>query len=48
MLARPELPKPNFKTDTPVCPTGQLQCADGQCLEQESILLKSDFGRKLF
>ena len=33
-VARPELPKPNFKTDKPVCPTGQLQCGDGQCLPQ--------------
>jgi len=34
MVARPELPKPNFNTDKPVCPTGQLQCGDGQCLEK--------------
>ena len=33
-VARPELAKPNFNTEKPVCPTGQLQCGDGQCLEQ--------------
>ena len=31
-VARPELAKPNFKTDKPVCPNEHLQCGDGQCL----------------
>ncbi len=31
-VARPELAKPNFKTDKPVCPHEHLQCGDGQCL----------------
>ena len=25
---------PNFKTDEPVCPDGELQCGNGQCLSK--------------
>jgi hypothetical protein len=34
-LTRPRIPRPNFKTDEPVCPDGNLQCGDGECIGQE-------------
>merc|ERR1712025_1408571 len=34
-LSKPRLVKPNFQTDEPVCPEGQLQCGNGECLEVE-------------
>jgi len=30
--ARPKLSLPKFKTDEPLCPSGELSCGDGQCL----------------
>ncbi len=33
-LTRPRVARPNFKTDEPVCPDGQLQCGDGACIDQ--------------
>jgi len=33
-LSKPRLAKPNLKTEEPVCPDGQLQCGDGQCIDQ--------------
>merc|ERR1719334_344983 len=32
-LSKPRKPKPNFSTEEPVCPDGQLQCADGECAD---------------
>ena len=29
-LSKPRRVKPNFATDEPVCPIGQLQCGNGQ------------------
>ena len=26
---------PNFKTDEPVCPDGQLQCGNGECIDKK-------------
>ena len=33
-LTKPRLAKPNFKTQEPVCPVGQLQCGDGECMDK--------------
>jgi hypothetical protein len=33
-LSKPRKDKPNFNTEEPVCPDGQLQCATGECLEK--------------
>ena len=33
-LTKPRVSRPNFKTDEPVCPEGQLQCGDGDCIDQ--------------
>jgi len=33
-LSKPRLVKPNFNTDEPVCPEGQLQCGNGECLDK--------------
>ena len=32
-LSKPRLAKPNFSTQEPVCPDGQLQCGDGACMD---------------
>ena len=34
-LSKPRRVKPNFKTEEPVCADGQLQCANGECLDKE-------------
>ena len=34
-LSKPRLVKPNFNTEKPVCPPGELQCGDGECVERE-------------
>ena len=34
-LSKPRKVKPNFNTEEPVCPDGQLQCANGECLDIE-------------
>jgi len=34
-LSKPRLVKPNFNTEEPVCPDGELQCANGECLSVE-------------
>jgi len=39
-LSNPRQVKPNFKTEEPVCPVGQLQCADGECLPKENFCNK--------
>merc|ERR1711931_446347 len=31
-LSKPRLIRPNFNTVEPVCPDGQLQCGDGECV----------------
>jgi len=31
-LSKPRKALPKFKTDEPVCPDGELQCGNGQCL----------------
>jgi len=33
-LTKPRVARPNFKTDEPVCPDGQLQCGDGDCIDK--------------
>ena len=33
-LSKPRLVKPNLNTPEPVCPDGQLQCGDGECIDQ--------------
>lgn len=33
-LTKPRIARPNLKTDEPVCPDGQLQCGDGECLNK--------------
>ncbi|XP_040574934.1 chitin deacetylase 1 [Lepeophtheirus salmonis] len=33
-LTRPRIALPNLKTDEPVCPDGNLQCGDGQCIDK--------------
>lgn len=33
-LTKPRNVKPNLQTDEPVCPDGQLQCGDGECIEK--------------
>jgi hypothetical protein len=33
-LTKPRVARPNFVTDEAVCPDGQLQCGDGNCLER--------------
>jgi len=32
-LSQPRLIKPNFNTEEPVCPDGQLQCGNGECID---------------
>jgi len=34
-LSKPRKVRPNFNTDTPVCPSGELQCGSGDCLPKE-------------
>jgi len=34
-LSKPRKVLPNFNTQEPVCPDGQLQCGNGQCLARE-------------
>ena len=34
-LSKPRLVKPNFNTEEPVCPDGQLQCGNGECIGVE-------------
>lgn len=34
VLSQLRKPRPNFKTDEPVCADGLLQCADGECIEK--------------
>jgi hypothetical protein len=34
-LSKPRLVKPNFNTEEPVCPDGQLQCGNGECLDKQ-------------
>jgi hypothetical protein len=34
-LSKPRKLKPNFNTEEPVCPDGELQCASGECIGQE-------------
>lgn len=34
-LSKPRLFKPNLNTAEPVCPDGELQCGDGECISQE-------------
>jgi len=31
-LSKPRLVKPNLNTDEPVCPDGNLQCGNGECI----------------
>ena len=33
-LTKPRTVRPNLHTDEPVCPDGQLQCGDGECIEK--------------
>ena len=33
-LSKPRLVKPNFNTEEPVCPDGELQCGNGECVDQ--------------
>lgn len=33
-LTKPRTALPNLKTDEPVCPDGQLQCGDGDCIDK--------------
>merc|ERR1719410_714169 len=33
-LSKPRKALPKFKTDEPVCPDGELQCGNGQCLSK--------------
>lgn len=34
-LSKPRKLKPNFNTEEPVCPDGELQCASGECIGQQ-------------
>lgn len=34
-LTKPRIAYPNLNTDSPVCPDGQLQCGDGECVNQQ-------------
>ena len=34
-LTKPRIAYPNLKTDSPVCPDGQLQCGDGECINRQ-------------
>ena len=34
-LTKPRIARPNLVTDEPVCPDGQLQCGDGECINQQ-------------
>jgi len=34
-LTKPRIARPNLKTDEPVCPDGQLQCGDNECINKE-------------
>jgi len=34
-LSKPRLVKPNFNTQEPVCPDGELQCGNGECIGKE-------------
>jgi len=34
-LTKPRRARPNLKTDEPVCPDGQLQCGDGECINKD-------------
>jgi hypothetical protein len=34
-LSKPRLVKPNLNTQEPVCPDGNLQCGDGECIPKE-------------
>ena len=33
-LTKPRIARPNYKTDEPVCPEGQLQCGDNDCIDK--------------
>ena len=33
--SEPRKSLPNLKTDEPVCPDGQLQCGDGECIDKK-------------
>ena len=33
-LTKPRVNYPNLKTDEPVCPDGQLQCGNGECIDK--------------
>lgn len=33
-LTKPRVVYPNLKTDEPVCPDGQLQCGNGECIDK--------------
>ena len=33
-LSKPRRVKPNFNTDEPVCPDGNLQCGNGECISK--------------
>jgi len=33
-LTKPRIVRPNLSTDEPVCPDGQLQCGDGECIDK--------------
>ena len=33
-LTKPRIARPNLVTDEPVCPDGQLQCGDGECINK--------------
>ena len=33
-LTKPRVSYPNLKTDEPVCPDGQLQCGNGECIDK--------------
>ena len=33
-LTKPRSVRPNLHTDEPVCPDGQLQCGDGECIDK--------------
>ena len=34
-LTKPRIAYPNLNTDSPVCPDGQLQCGDGECINRQ-------------
>ena len=33
-LTKPRVALPNLKTSEPVCPDGQLQCGNGECIDK--------------